>query len=132
MTRQPQTNQNAIGGFLSLRGRLVPSGFGVSSGTTQTWSLDGQYNQFRVTVGVDDAAQGAGSVIFKVLVDGTDVWKSDLLTGTSAPVEIPPVNLSGADHLSLIVENADRGNVLDYANWCEPVLIRTPTDAARE
>ena len=63
-------------------------------------------------------------MVFKVLVDGTVVWKSEVLTGVSAAVEIPPVDLSGADHLSLLVENADRGKVLDYANWCEPVLIR--------
>ena len=124
MTRQPQTNRNVIGGFLSLRGRLVPAGFGVISGTTQAWPLDGEYKEFRTTIGIDDAAQGAGSVVFKVLVDGTVVWKSEVLTGVSAAVEIPPVDLSGADHLSLLVEYADRGNVLDYANWCEPVLIR--------
>jgi hypothetical protein len=124
MTRQPQTNRNVIGGFLSLRRRLVPTGFGVISGTTQAWPLDGEYKEFRATIGIDDAAQGAGSVVFKILVDGAAVWESEVLTGVSAAVEIPPVDLSGADHLSLVVENADRGNVLDYANWCEPVLIR--------
>lgn len=132
MTRQPQTNRNVTGGFLSLRGRLVPSGFGVASGTTQSWQLDGGYQQFRATVGIDDAAQGAGSVIFKVLADGAVVWKSDLLTSTSASVEIPPVDLTGAEQLSLVVEFADRGSVLDYANWCEPILLRTPTDPARQ
>ena len=124
MTRPPQVNRNVIGGFLSLRGQLVPSGFGVVSGTTQTWPLDSEYKEFRATVGIDDAAQGAGSVVFKVLVDGAVVWESDQLTGKSAPIVIPPVNLSGANQLSLVVENADRGNVLDYADWCEPVLIR--------
>lgn len=127
MTRPPKVNRNVIGGFLSLGGRLVPSGFGVVSGTTQTWPLDGGFKEFRATVGIDDAAQGAGSVVFKVLVDGAVVWESDQLTGKSAPIEIPPVDLSGANQLSLVVENADRGNVLDYANWCEPVLIREPT-----
>lgn len=124
MTRRPQTNRNVTGGFLSLRGRLVPSGFGVTSGTTQRWQLGGKYQQFRATVGIDDAAQGAGSVIFKVLVDSSIAWQSDLITGTSDPVEIPPVDLANADELSLVVEIADRGSVLDYANWCEPVLIR--------
>ena len=124
MSRQPQTNHNVIGGFLSLRGRLVPSGLGVASGTTQRWQLNGEYQQFRATVGIDGAAQGAGSVYFQVLVDGAVAWQSERLTGTSDPVEIPSVDLTDADELSLVVEFADRGNVLDYANWCEPVLIR--------
>jgi len=131
MHREPKLNRNVIGGFLSLRGRLVPTGFGVTSGTTQTWKLDREYQQFRATVGIDDAAQGAGSVIFQVHVDGTVAWQSDRMTGASAPVEIPPVDLTKADELSLVVEFSDRGNVLDYANWCEPVLIRKPVDVAR-
>jgi hypothetical protein len=132
MARQPQANRNVIGGFLSLRGRLAPTGFGVTSGTTQTWNLSSGYSQFRATVGIDDAAQGAGSVIFKVLVDDSVAWESDLLTGKSPAVKVPPIDLSSADRLSLVVETADRGNVLDYANWCEPVLIRKPADAARQ
>lgn len=132
MTRKPQNNHNVIGGFLSLRGELVSSGLGVTSGTTQSWQLDSKYQQFRATVGIDDAAQGAGSVIFKVLVDGSIAWQSDLITGTSAPVELPPVDLTDAEKLSLVVEFADGGSVLDYANWCNPVLIRTPTAAVRE
>lgn len=132
MTRKPQNNHNVIGGFLSLRDELVSSGLGVTSGTTQSWQLDSKYQQFRATVGIDDAAQGAGSVIFKVLVDGSIAWQSDLITGTSAPVELPPVDLTDAEKLSLVVEFADGGSVLDYANWCNPVLIRTPTAAVRE
>jgi hypothetical protein len=132
MARQPQISRNVIGGFLSLRGRLVATGIGVTSGTTQTWDLSGGYRQFRATVGIDDAAQGAGSVVCKVVVDGTVAWESELLTGRSFAIEISPVDLSGADSLSLIVETADRGNVLDYANWCEPVLIRKPSDVARQ
>lgn len=124
MAREPQNNQNVIGGFLSLRGELVSSGLGVTSGTTQSWQLNGDYEQFRVTVGIDDAAQEAGGVIFKVLVDDSIAWQSDLITGTSAPVEIPPVDLTNANKLSLVVEFADRGTVLDYADWCVPVLIR--------
>jgi hypothetical protein len=130
--RQPQVNRNVIGGFVSLRGRLASTGFGVASGTTQTWNLAGGYSQFRTTVGVDDAAMGAGSVVFKVVVDGDVLWESELLTGKSAAVDVPSVDLSSAERLSLVVETADRGSVLDYANWCEPVLIRKPVDAARQ
>lgn len=127
VARPPKVNRNVIGGFLSMRGRLVPTGFGVTSATTQTWNLSNGYAQFRATVGVDDAAQGAGSVVFKVLVDDTVAWQSEQLTGKSAAVDVPPIDVSDAERLSLVVESADRGSVLDYANWCEPILIRKAT-----
>ena len=132
VARPPKVNRNVLGGFLHLRGRLAPTGFGVISETNQTWNLDGGYRQFRATVGVDDAAQGGGSVIFKVLIDDAVAWQSDLLTGQSAAVALPPIELSDAKRLSLVVESADRGSVLDYANWCEPVLIRQSVAAARQ
>jgi len=131
VARPPKVNRNVIGAFLSLRGRLASTGFGVASGTTQTWNLAGEYSQFRATIGVDDAALGAGSVVFKVLVNDTVAWQSEQLTGKSAAVDVPPIDLSDAERLSLVVESADRGNVLDYANWCEPVLLRKPVAAAR-
>lgn len=131
MRREPKTNRNVIGGFMSLRGRLMPTGFGVTSGTALTWDLERRYQQFRATIGIDDAAQGAGSVVFQVVVDGSVAWQSAMITGASDPVEIPSIDLSRADELSLVVQFADRGNVLDYANWCRPVLIRKPLVAAK-
>jgi hypothetical protein len=132
MRREPKTNRNVIGGFMSLRGQLMPVGFGATSGTAITWGLERRYQQLRATVGIDDAAQGAGSVVFQVVVDGSVAWQSEIITGASPPVEIPPIDLTGADKLTLNVQFADRGNVLDYANWCQPVLIRKPNDTSQE
>lgn len=123
---EPKRNRNVTGGLLSLRGQLLPTGIGVMSGTSQTWELNRNYSQFRATVGIDDAAQGTGSVVFQVFVDDNPAWQSDQVVGTSARIEIPPVDLTNADELSLVVTFADRGNVSDYANWCEPVLLRKP------
>lgn len=124
MRREPRTNRNVIGGFISQHGQPASTGIGVTSGTRMTWFLDRKYSQFLTTIGIDDAAQGAGSVIFQILVDGTIAWESELLTGRSHPVTAPSIDLSEANELSLVVQFADRGNVLDYANWCNPILIR--------
>ena len=132
MRRPPKTNRNVIGGLMSLRGRLMPVGFGVTSGTALTWDLDRKYQQFRATVGIDDAAQRAGSVVFEVQLDGEVAWQSRAITGASDPVDVPPIDLTGADELTLVVQFADRGNVLDYANWCQPILIRKPINAPKE
>lgn len=122
--RSPQVNFNVLGGFLTLRGRPSLTGFGVASGTTLEWNLDGSWKSFQATCGIDDAARGRGSVIFDVRLDDRSVWRSDELTGISKPVAVPPVALAGAKKLTLHVEFAQQGNVLDYANWADAVLIR--------
>lgn len=126
MRREPKTDCNVLGGFMTLRGKLMATGFGVISGTKQTWQLDQKYQQFRATVGIDDAAQEAGSVRFQIITGETIAWQSEVLTGSSPPVTVPPIDLSKVGELSLVVQFADQGSVLDYANWCEPVLIRRP------
>jgi len=122
--RVPQRNRNVLGGPLILRGRPSLSGMGVVSGTTLDWDLDGSWDVFQATVGIDDAARGRGSVRFEVLVDDRSVWRSAELTGLSRPVKVPPVKLAGAEKLTLHVEFAQQGNVLDYADWSNAVLIR--------
>ncbi|MFP6762727.1 MAG: NPCBM/NEW2 domain-containing protein [Planctomycetaceae bacterium] len=122
--RLPQRNRNVLGGPLILRGRPALSGIGVASGTTLDWQLDGSWDVFQATVGIDDAARGRGSVRFEVLVDDRSAWRSAELTGLSRPVDVPPVKLTGAEKLTLRVEFAQQGNVLDYADWSNAVLIR--------
>lgn len=122
--RPPRAGSNVLGGFLSLRGRPALTGLGVAGGTTLSWELDGSWKSFQATCGVDDAARGRGSVIFEVRLDDKSVWRSDELTGESQPVLVPPVDLVGAKTLTLRVEYAQQGNVLDYADWTDAVLIR--------
>ncbi|MDA0285213.1 MAG: NPCBM/NEW2 domain-containing protein [Planctomycetota bacterium] len=130
IAREPQTNRNVIGGFMSQRGQLIAVGFGLTSGTELSWKLDRKYGQFQASVGIDDSALGAGNAIFEVLVDGKVAWESDTLTGSSELVIVPSIDLSDADELTLRVKYGDRGSVLDYANWCEPILIRKPQETA--
>ncbi|MBC8290853.1 MAG: NPCBM/NEW2 domain-containing protein [Planctomycetes bacterium] len=122
--RPPRAGSNVLGGFLSLRGRPALTGLGVAGGTTLSWELDGSWKSFQATCGVDDAARGRGSVIFEVRLDDKSVWHSEELTGESQPVPVPPVDLAGAKTLTLRVEYAQQGNVLDYADWTDAVLIR--------
>lgn len=125
--RPPRFGRNVLGGFLTTRGRPSLTGVGVVGGTTLEWDLDGSWKSFQASVGVDDAARGRGSVIFEVRVDDRSVWRSKELTGSDEPVAVPRVDLAGAKKLMLHVEFAQQGNVLDYANWADAVLIREPS-----
>jgi hypothetical protein len=89
-----------------------------------TYRLDGKYRRFRATLGIDDAAAGQGSVTFEVLVDGTSVFRSDVLTGTSPAVALERIDLAGAKLLTLRVDYATDADIGDHADWCDALLVR--------
>ena len=119
-------NANVLHGPLSLRGTEYGAGLGMHSRMSVTYALSGNEHEFRATVGVDDCANGAGSVRFAVELDGQRTWTSDEITGRSAPLDIPPVAIRGAKRLTLLVEFGQKADVSDYADWCNAVLIVEP------
>ena len=121
--RPPRMNRNVLGGLLSVRGRPSLTGIGVVSGTTLEWDVDRSWKSFRANIGLDDAAKGEGSAVFEVLVDGRSHWKSEELTGKSSTVSVPEVSLVETKTLTLKVHFGQKGNVLDYADWLDAVLI---------
>lgn len=116
-------DRNVRGGDLRVRGVEHARGLGMSSGASVTYRLDDRFRQFRATVGIDDQADGGGSVIFAIDVDGRRAWTSPVLTGRSEPCDVGPLDVSGADEVTLSVDFAEHGNIRDIANWCHPLLI---------
>ncbi|MCY2964431.1 MAG: NPCBM/NEW2 domain-containing protein [Planctomycetota bacterium] len=117
-------DRNCLAQPLRLRGVDYANGLGVHSRQRLKFPLDGKYREFRATVGIDDSAKGAGSVLFEVKVDGKSVWKSDVVRGADEPLTVDNVDLKGARELELFVDFGPRGDILDHANWCDAVLIR--------
>jgi hypothetical protein len=79
--------------------------------------------RFEAHVGIDDSTGRRGSVIFRVLVDGQERFTSPILRGGDAPVPVS-VDVRGAKKLELIVDYADRGDVLDHADWLDARLTQ--------
>jgi hypothetical protein len=77
--------------------------------------------RFEALVGIDDSTAGGGSVIFRVLVDGQERFTSRTIRGGDAPMPVS-VDLTGAKRLELIVDYADRADVLDHADWLDARL----------
>jgi len=124
-TRWPlRLDRNVNGGPLRLKGREHAKGLGMHSRSVVSYDLAGEFSQFRATVGIDDSAGRKGSVQFAVEVDGERVFTSSVMTGTDTPTSIGPLDVSGKKRLTLIVEFGERGDILDHANWCNPLLIR--------
>jgi hypothetical protein len=121
----PLRNDRSVsGGFLSLRGAEYPKGLGVHSRSSVTYRLDGKFRWFHSVLGIDDDTGGKGSVVFEVLADGKRTYKSDLLTGTSAAESLERLDVAGVKLLTLRVDYATQGDILDHANWCDAVVIR--------
>jgi hypothetical protein len=119
-----RNDRNVRGGFLTVRGVEFPKGLGVHSRSNVTFRLDGKYRWFHARLGIDDETIGKGSVAFEVLVDGKRTFRSDVLTGTSAPVLLERLDVSGTKLLTLRVDYATLGDIQDHADWCDALLIK--------
>lgn len=119
-------NQNAIGGPLRLGTKEYSRGLGMHSQSLATYSLSGKYLSFQSTIGIDGVTEGRGSVIFRVLADGKPLFTSDVLRGKTPPIKVGPLPMTGVQKLTLAVDFADQGDVLDHADWCDTVLVKAP------
>ena len=145
-----QADRNVTGGLLRSHGRLYLKGLGVHSTARLVYSISplplgegpgvraaGQETsppplrdepgvrakQFGAQLAIDDSTDGGGSVRFHVLVDGQERYASPILRGGDPPVPIS-VDISAGRLLELIVDYADRADVLDHANWLDARLTR--------
>ena len=119
-------NSNARRGPLALRGVEFVTGLGMHSRMVVKYELKGKELGFQADVGIDDLAGGQGSANFAVELDGVRVWTSPELTGKSPAMSIPTVDVRGKKQLTLIVDYGEFGDVLDYANWCDALMIVEP------
>ncbi len=124
--RTLEQDRNALRLPLSLRGEEFATGLGVLGQARWSYQIEPGDRAFQAIVGIDDAAEGAGSVRFSIRLDDRIAWKSATLTGHTAAVRTPLVSLMGAKRLTLVVDRTDRGDTADFANWCDPILYRTP------
>ncbi len=118
-----ERDRNLTGGPLLLRGVPQGWGLGVASGHRLTWEV-AEDGRFAVTVGIDDAAEGGGSVEFVLRGDDRELARSGRLTGADPPLDLGPVSLTGIRRLTLEVEYSDRGDIQDLADWCRPTLLK--------
>ncbi len=121
---QMQNDRNVAGGPLRLRGREYAKGLGMHSKSKVSYSLDGRYRRFHAVVGIDDVTGGKGTVVFAIDVDGERHWTSKLLTGKSPAQSIKPIDVTGAKNLTLSVAFSQFGDIWDYADWCDAVLVK--------
>jgi hypothetical protein len=122
-----EMDRSVIGGRLRHGGQIFSKGLGMHSTARLAYDLGGRYRSLQAELAIDERAGNRGSVLFRVFLDrGDNQWQ----TGYESPVvrggdELLPisVDVSDAQRIALIVDFADRGDELDYANWLNARLI---------
>jgi len=82
--------------------------------------LGDQWEKFETGFGLQNGH--GGSVVFVVMGDGKELFRSDRITARQLRRET--VSVKGVDVLELIVEDAGDGNNSDWGMWVEPIISR--------
>jgi glucose/arabinose dehydrogenase len=116
LDRSNGENAAGDGRTITLNGTTYAKGLGGHAASDVRYSLGGNCTRFRASVGVDDEVSSAGSVVFQVWAEGTKLYDSGVMTGTSATKNID-IDITGRTSLALIVTNGGDNVDFDHADW---------------
>jgi len=117
----PQIDRRIRETPLAIAREKFENGVGTHAGSVLRTRLDGQTERFQASVGVDDAANGPGTVVFHVVADGKGLWTSGVMKPTKKSETID-LNLRGIKRLTLLVDDAGDGINFDHADWANAQL----------
>jgi hypothetical protein len=110
------------GGPMRVRGRPFASGVGTHAPSRVWVPLLGRCRRFEAWVGVDDLAEGEGSVRFRAFGDDALLFESEPTTGRDR-ARLASVDVTGRRWLVLEVTDAGDGDDADFADWGEATLL---------
>lgn len=131
-------DRSCQGDPISIAGKRYPWGIGQHADSEITFDLKGRFNEFRSDVGIATRMGDRGSVVFQVLGDGKEIYKSPLVRGVAfrapgtaaaegqaeaKPVEVK-VSVQGVKKLTLKVTNGGDLDLGDVANWGSARVLR--------
>lgn len=115
-------DRNVLGGPLTLGKTIYEKGLGVHSRCRLSYALDGKFDLFAATIGIDASTGGKGDCVFVVLADGKELFRKQM-RGADAPADVR-VKITGTLRLTLLVDWGDDLDLADRANWCDARVIR--------
>lgn len=122
-------DQCVTGGPLNIGGRVFRRGIGVHAETRLVFAIEPSDRLFQTWIGVDQSARPItderefGSVVFRVLVDGTERMNSGDVNWESPPRR-HEVSLEGGKELELVVEMGQGFHILDRADWGDARILK--------
>ena len=120
----PMVGSTVDGKPMVVAGEAFSGGLGVHATSRIQFQTAARFREFSAYVGVPDDVLGKdAAVIFSVLGDGQELWRSDIYRpGNKA--QYAKVQVSGVNSLMLEVISAKDGIDFNHACWLEPSLIK--------
>jgi len=119
---RPQVDKSVTGKALSIGGRVFEHGVGTHADSVLYIDLDGRVERFQASVGVDDAAGGRGTVVFRVYGDGKKLFDSGISKG-GQEAKVVDVPLAGVRRVMLLAGSGGDGVDFDHANWAQARFV---------
>jgi hypothetical protein len=121
-------DRSVAGSRLRAGGTRFIKGIGMPATSRLAYDIPAGAKQFEAEVAIDDAAERAGSVVFRVFLESDEgIWKpaheSKTLRGGDPPQSVE-VELGAARRLALVVDMADHGDERDYADWLNARFVK--------
>ncbi|MBQ1454261.1 MAG: NPCBM/NEW2 domain-containing protein [Thermoguttaceae bacterium] len=116
-------NESCMGTPLNPGGKPFEHGIGTHANSAVRFHTPEPVEAFEAVIGVDinfNNSGNAGSVVFVVEADGTELFRSPILRGSDGPRQIRVDIDPPASDIVLKTEDGD-GCSCDHADWCEPV-----------
>lgn len=119
-------DRSVANGPMSIGGTPYDRGIGVQAKTELVYTIDGAYDSFVATIGIDDAVRPRGDVVFRVEGDSRVLFDSGSVTGRDDPRQVT-LDVTGVHELTLIVDFGAGLDVSDHADWADARLIKPPS-----
>ncbi len=117
----PCRDRNARGGPLRLGHRWFTRGIGTRSRSRVTFKLDARWTYLQGWVGLDPWLGRTGHCTAAVMADDEQVFRAKL-RGADEGVRLA-IPLGRAKQIELRTDFGPRGDLGDYVNWCDLLLI---------
>jgi hypothetical protein len=114
---------NAASGPLAIGKTTYDDGIGTHATSFIEYPLDGLFQRFEATVGIDGSTEGRGSVVFRVYVDGKLRADTGVVNGFDPAKTLAIDGLDKAGRMILSVTDAGDGDRNDLANWVNGKLV---------
>jgi alpha-galactosidase len=114
----PQKDMSVERNPLHISGQSFVRGLGTHADSVLYIELAGGARRFKAMVGVDDEVDTRGTIEFRVLADGRQIYKSGLMRGGQAANKVD-LDVSGVQMLLLAVDGGEDGISYDHADWAD-------------
>ncbi len=115
---EPQKDKSVDGNPLRIAGRSFDRGLGTHADSALYVKLAGGSTRFTALVGLDDEAGRFGTVQFRILADGEEIFKTGTMKAGQPAREVD-VDVTGVDLLILLVSGGSDGINYDHADWAD-------------